>query len=118
MPTSPLLRLPPELRNKIYAYIFSGYQIDIWFADKFEASLTGENSWRSTPDIFQALVAPTYTCRQIYAETRLLPYKYSMYVFTYGHWFIKWLDGLEDAVQAIVWDRVGDLAKEAVFAQG
>lgn len=85
------MRLPPELRNKIYAYVFSCYKITIWPAYKVEAMPIDEFSWQSTPSIFQALVAPMYTCRQMHAETRLLPYKYSLYRVAKGCLFVNWL---------------------------
>ncbi|RYN15629.1 hypothetical protein AA0120_g12343 [Alternaria tenuissima] len=78
---SPLLRLPPEIRNGIYAYVF------------------GNTRYRFQPNIrpggFPVVVKPDQTeyrhpnlplvCHQLYHETRLLPYKLGTFSFEQWH---------------------------------
>jgi hypothetical protein len=83
---SPLLRLPAELRDKIYGYVFSGGRIIPHFSPI-----------RNTFAIFQGFIrnqtifgpvhgdnplALLYVCRQTYAETALLPFQ--EFVFAVG----------------------------------
>lgn len=108
-PASPLLDLPPELRNRIYYYVFSGNVISIrWFrACVCRYSNTNDSRvflyTKAEQLRFQALMAPTQVCRQMRSENRLLPYKYSTYDFPgalYG--FSKWLQSLDQAAKAVV----------------
>jgi hypothetical protein len=103
-PTSPLLRLPPEVRNTIYAYAFSGCEIIAYYSypqPQVESSGAGPSFERC-----KTLFAPTMVCRQMYAETRLLPYKYSEYDVRTCQVFEKWLDHLDEAARAMVWAKL------------
>ena len=125
-PTPPLLRLPGEVRNMIYAYVFS----DLEWSTVSRAALfytkTGDPifrrtcwSWmrllfgRSYPtdrrEYFQyeandyRIFALTQTCRQIRAESRLLPYKYASYEAAGFYYFNIWVMGLNtDAREAVL----------------
>ena len=55
---SPLLRLPGEIRNAIYAYAVGGYRIDIGWD---EVTMTDPNDRRCDKERFFAL---GQTCRQ------------------------------------------------------
>ncbi|KAH4935014.1 hypothetical protein HBI79_080140 [Parastagonospora nodorum] len=76
---SPLLRLPGELRSRIWEYVLGGYEL---------RSMDIKNSQQIT---IQRMVPPfaerrngtqlLRTCRQIYTETALLPYRANTFVF-------------------------------------
>jgi hypothetical protein len=69
--TSPLLRLPAELRNSIYEYALSSFKVDIWApTDNIEVFYKDAAGKLYGAPHFQAL---TTTCLQIYNETKLLP---------------------------------------------
>ncbi|CAN9334720.1 unnamed protein product [Alternaria alternata] len=75
---SPLLRLPPEIRNGIYAYVFGNTRY------RFRPNIR--------PQVYPVVFKPDQTeyrhpnlplvCRQLYHETRLLPYKLGTFSFT------------------------------------
>lgn len=105
--TSPLLRLPPELRNKIYFYVFSSHRISVLsyqhrsrcYAALADTDLIYDDLGLST---FKRLVAPTQVCRQMYAESRLLPYKYNTYDIKLVYNFTSWMCRLDKGLQAAV----------------
>ncbi|KAI8939991.1 hypothetical protein NX059_003714 [Plenodomus lindquistii] len=82
--TSPLLRLPAELRNRIYGYVYTEKSIMILRDTK-----SGRTSWytdvsteeyhaqyrKSIRYPFSSLLASTAICRQIYAEANMLPFR-------------------------------------------
>lgn len=69
---SPLLRLPGEIRNWIYKYIFSGNLVLPSYAGWESAPLDqpGHLSWSN----WKTMRALTLVSRDWYTETRLLPY--------------------------------------------
>jgi len=83
---SPLLRLPAELRNLIFAHVYIGtrYSLDV------EGFL---GSWNlGALDWDQSVIGLSLVCRQTHAETSLLPYELGMFDLFTG-WQCK-LDGL------------------------
>jgi hypothetical protein len=69
---SPLLRLPPEIRNKIWEYtlghnIFKPVRVRVSI-QKFKSK------WISRPDEPQIGLALLATCRQIYSEAAFMPF--------------------------------------------
>ncbi|KAF1932461.1 uncharacterized protein M421DRAFT_417177 [Didymella exigua CBS 183.55] len=112
-PVSPLLRLPLELRKRIYAHVFSGYRITVLWSN------TGALRYATLPDsellfhgsgrlAFNTLIAPTQVCRQMYAETRLLPYKYSTYNVSLIINFTLWMGRLDEALHTTVWEALNE----------
>lgn len=106
-PLSPLLRLPGELRNKIYEYVFSDQTIcpsEDWLCGTIKLSCKSTTAtWFE--DTFEVFTALTKTCRQIHEETRLLPFEYcyyEVYKFTFRHW----LDRMDREMREIVWLRL------------
>jgi hypothetical protein len=67
---SPLLRLPPELRNRIYAYA-SAETIVLGASLAFSWTYTYSTLHSSKSTCSVQLLE---TCRQVYAEARLLPF--------------------------------------------
>ncbi|KAI8940192.1 hypothetical protein NX059_003898 [Plenodomus lindquistii] len=66
--TSPLLRLPAELRNNIYQLVFEGRSIAST-RDDFQPCVTlGRTPLRTLN------ISLLFTCRQTYSETRLIPF--------------------------------------------
>jgi hypothetical protein len=74
---SPLLRLPAELRNAIYQYVFDDCQ-QIRFVDGRRSFIVCRNASTKTPAVWRHpwnLLALTESCRQLYHETRMLPFE-------------------------------------------
>ncbi|KAF2831077.1 hypothetical protein CC86DRAFT_377994 [Ophiobolus disseminans] len=82
-PTSPLLDLPAELRNRTYFYVFCNYVAE---PEPFKA-LRAEPAHR-TPTV----IALLYTNCQVYAETRLLLYLNFIFTITSTFGFKKFLN--------------------------
>ncbi|KAI4613402.1 uncharacterized protein J4E87_009869 [Alternaria ethzedia] len=83
---SPLLRLPTEIRNQIYTYIFSDtiYNLDRmkWLDDETVTF----SIYRAPPfsDYVGSVVLP-FACRQLHHETSLLPYQLATFDFGKAH---------------------------------
>lgn len=87
----------------IYAYVFSDLKWSIarreaWVyaknGDPIKCCPTERREYpRYEPNDY-LIFALTQTCRQIRAESRLLPYKYASYGATDSHYFRTWLMGL------------------------
>jgi len=72
---SPLLRLPAELRNKIYEYALGGMELRISYRTRKFALLSAlsyDPSVSLTP--LHRFVGLTLVSRQLYAETKILPF--------------------------------------------
>jgi len=81
---SPLLRLPAEIRNLIFAYVFdvTGYELEL--ADHHyarRAVLSGSGAYLRTYVLRLLLV-----CRQVHAETALLAYELGSFIFRANEW--------------------------------
>jgi hypothetical protein len=80
---SPLLRLPAELRNQVYEYVFGDREIDVVyhrsaFEYKFEAYMSSRPERPESDERVYNLTALLGAYRQLYAETKFPP-------FIYGH---------------------------------
>jgi hypothetical protein len=71
MQSSHLLRLPAELRDVIFQYAFDGVIIE--FAKHMNHFRVHEGYWARLPFSASQFIATTTACRQIRAETDLLP---------------------------------------------
>ncbi|KAI4604738.1 hypothetical protein J4E83_010979 [Alternaria metachromatica] len=82
---SPLLRLPAEIRNMIFAYALSHGDTKLHIIPSIQDGPGGTGCWkhRSWPDPVN--VSLLYVCRQIHLETALLPYELNIFV-VYGHY--------------------------------
>ena len=72
-PDSPLLRLPGELRNKIYSYLYEDKEIKlIHYGDKTRFATSGEKEKAKGHEYKNAvrLDAIKDTCKQLYQETK------------------------------------------------
>ncbi|KAF3046619.1 hypothetical protein E8E12_011254 [Didymella heteroderae] len=76
---SPLLRLPPELRNRIWEYTLGGHVFDVTTRGIFKRRkrIFKAKVWGLPKNTFALLGV----CRQIYAETVLLPYRHNAFNF-------------------------------------
>lgn len=81
---SPLLRLPGELRNRIYHYVFKGLHVAVVTVDNFDPYVmqlhTGyrARAWQNpSSDLKQpkAFLGLTQACRQVHAEIGVLHLK-------------------------------------------
>lgn len=107
-----LLSLPAELRNQIYGFVLQGWIIKIkpsfrpydsleadvdqlpFFA--YRSEIKGSQKMHPTERKPSNLLAILGTCRQIYAEARLLPYRLN--TFSYGEQPLprEWLNALHE----------------------
>ncbi|OWY42215.1 asparagine synthetase [Alternaria alternata] len=81
--SSPLLRLPPEIRNMIFALVLTEEGTIYLFYIR--------NGWRYQNDFQISLLR---VCRQVYTETCLLPYKLNTFDFYYIYVlerFVSWV---------------------------
>jgi len=81
---SPFLQLPPEIRNRIYEYALSRSHVQ---KHRYHSLWVGLST---TQDPFALL----FVCRQIYAETAVLPYRLTRFGFTFFTGFNRWLEKL------------------------
>ena len=92
---SPLLRLPAELRNKIYHYVIVVERIRIWPS---QMTMIRSREYRvcsfyvRKPTIH--LTALSATCRKLHADTALLPFRWNTFSgegVLYGESWVKFL---------------------------
>ncbi|KAF2468273.1 uncharacterized protein BDR25DRAFT_316388 [Lindgomyces ingoldianus] len=93
---SPLLRMPPEIRNKIFGYVLGGHDIKIqveknkyiletrqWSHDIWHVARPLDSPQNCDPSPYS--VKPNFqllrVCRQIYNEAAVLPYKLNNFSF-------------------------------------
>jgi hypothetical protein len=87
---SPLLRLPAELRNRIFTYVFSGEEY------RFLGNERGPITCRISSFQHNGL-GPLLVSRQLYIETAILPYKLGTFRFMFDDcysekewsWYVK-----------------------------
>lgn len=78
---SPLLRLPAELRNEIYAYVFTDEYLFASITCSPDATDRGYSPTFHTCIKKPYRVALTSTCRALYVETQNLPFKLNQFSF-------------------------------------
>ena len=100
---SPLLRLPGEIRNKIWAFAMGGHYIDVHEVVQFRTveSIWVRTGFRAQPNLGDKASQPSgfhlpEVCRQIYSETATLGYKLNTFILDLdGCGFsAKWVDSL------------------------
>ena len=84
--TSPLLALPAELRNIIWSQVLGGTTFDIKCSVRIPWGVSVTNTTTSPHQL-----ALLQACRQIYAETRLLPLTLNTFQFKSEDAFKPWL---------------------------
>ena len=116
-PTSPLLRLPGELRNKIYAYVFD--TPERWVFTFHSATVTVTCTPKpASPQRFPTFLALTATCRQIRAETHLTPWKRCVWKYTLyriGRYrlggyinFLRWWAREDPRLRRLAWEGMSE----------
>lgn len=81
---SPLLRLPAELRNEIFAYVYTDAVYHLGPTDYYgepRADLRGSEACLRRREVHLSLV-----CRQVHAEIALLPYELGDFGFRATDW--------------------------------
>ncbi|KAG9204044.1 hypothetical protein G6514_001680 [Epicoccum nigrum] len=113
--TSPLLRLPGELRNKVYAYVSDTPQHWVFIFDRNTVTCTPEPVLSTQR--FSTFIASTGTCLQIRAETRLMPWRH--YHWRTGDYKVegylnlaRWLARIELEPRRLVWEEMSVGEKE------
>ncbi|KAI4641893.1 uncharacterized protein J4E78_010323 [Alternaria triticimaculans] len=77
---SPLLRLPAEIRNIIFAYALSHGDIELKVIPRIINGPGRKGCWKHRNWANPFNISPLYACRQIYFETALLPYELNVFV--------------------------------------
>lgn len=85
---SSFLRLPAELRSQIYTYTLSGEIFDIYCWRRYTPFGFATRILKKRRN-FLALLA---VCRQLYSETRLLPFQLNAFRFKSQDAFHSWLE--------------------------
>lgn len=78
---TPLLRLPPEVRNCIWEYALGDKVLDVVFVEKLKGPYIEEKTLIAAdtfPDHSHALLQ---VCRQVYTETALIPFATNAFKF-------------------------------------
>lgn len=108
---SPLLRLPAELRNKVYTYVLGGREIELCCNES--CGCGGRRRYGRVPRGKQgpvshyprSLLALLETCHQVHGEARLLPFSSNMFLATALDWkeliAEHFSDERKNAIQAI-----------------
>jgi hypothetical protein len=93
-----LLRLPGELRNKIYEYAFGGHSVEVQYGPSSDDEDLYCHAPGSTVSLWSDLLSRTTICRQIHEETRLLPYALNIFwILTWGAGFADWVQKLDES---------------------
>ncbi|KAJ4382921.1 beta transducin [Didymella sp. IMI 355093] len=94
-----LLRLPPELRNRIWEYALGGHVFDVVTRTVYERRkrINKAKVWDLPKNTFALL----RVCRQIYAEPALLPYKHNAFRFKSEDAF-DWVASLRPVQQNLI----------------
>ncbi|KAF1840370.1 uncharacterized protein K460DRAFT_410962 [Cucurbitaria berberidis CBS 394.84] len=115
---SPLLRLPGEIRNHIWALAMGGHYIKIEEVvyRKTTESLWMKTTYRAPANIEDRICPPSAfrfpeVCRQIYSETATLGYKLNTFVFDHyisynSKWMARLLPGQKSAITSVVLESV------------
>ncbi|KAF1946286.1 hypothetical protein EJ02DRAFT_450731 [Clathrospora elynae] len=115
---SPLLRLPAELRNKIYFFVFATQKIDpVYYGSGiFRCRTTSPNTLTSHPDHddFNSPLSLTQVSRQIRAETQMLPAKLNSYLVRHPRIFRDWMLSLDKEKRVLVWERLSARQRRAI----
>jgi len=91
---SPLLRLPAELRHRIFEYALSGH---VYFIKIIEARFSPFGTLETVSKAADNAFVLLQVCRQIYAETALLRISLSVFSTPWPGLLHKWLGGLLEA---------------------
>jgi hypothetical protein len=76
---SPLLRLPAELRNKVYAYVLGGREIELCGYQRCQ--ICNQAPYRDAISHYpRNLLNLLHACRQCHSEARLLPFSSSTFI--------------------------------------
>lgn len=94
---SPLLSLPAELRNIIWSNVLGDHIFDIKCSVRIPWGLSVANTTTSPHSL-----ALLRTCRQIHAETRLLPFTINTFQFKSEDAFKPWLAKFDSAQKAAI----------------
>ncbi|KAF2266058.1 hypothetical protein CC78DRAFT_567145 [Lojkania enalia] len=85
----PLLKLPPELRNKIYGYVLDNVEVEIGSWRK--SRIIDQASGKHIPARHSPLLLPSI-CRQVHNETAGLVYERCVFSFSSKPTLIAWYD--------------------------
>jgi hypothetical protein len=112
--TFPLLRLPGEVRNKIYAYVFD--TPESWVVTFHYTTVTCTPEPASTQS-FSTFLALTTTCRQIRAETHLMPWKRCVWKYTFNRLgsyltFLRWWVRADPSLRQLAWEGMSKLEQK------
>ena len=102
---SPLLRLPREIRNRIYDYAFSVQFTIVRNNPSYPTRLTfraGDAYPLLKRNSFAKLLAVTRVCRQIYSEAALLPFRLNVFRIHQLATLVKFTEYMQPAQRAAI----------------
>lgn len=88
---SPLLQIPPEVRNRVWALVLGGKVFKIVFVENYRGRYIEEKTLVARDSFPVNTHALLQVCRQIYTETALIPFSHNAFRF--------------DRVEAFNWAR-------------
>ncbi|KAJ8110971.1 hypothetical protein OPT61_g6313 [Boeremia exigua] len=98
---SPLLRLPPEIRNNIWEYVLGGKILDVVFLSSRKGRYLEEKTAISPLSLPESSHALLQVCRQLYKETALLPFSTNSFRFESNQAF-DWIRHLLKVQQGLI----------------
>ena len=106
--TSPLLRLPPEIRLRIYKHVFGGQQLWMDFHGLQYSLSTSVHRYRMIKDLDRKLdIRLLRVCRQIFTEAALLPYTLNEFVFKSERGWRKFVNSMRPGKKQVVKKAIG-----------
>ncbi|KAI4644823.1 uncharacterized protein J4E79_010958 [Alternaria viburni] len=102
---SPLLRLPAEIRNMIFAYALSHGDIKLNVIPRLVDSDRRRSCWKHRNWANPINISLLYACRQIQHETALLPYELNVFVIC-GN-----ISGVRDFLELRTSAQIGAMAR-------
>ncbi|KAH7069291.1 hypothetical protein FB567DRAFT_598900 [Paraphoma chrysanthemicola] len=97
---SPLLRLPPEIRNRIFRYALCGHKVRPFLTFEHVRTLELSGMVAANRELAKGQFDLLLTSRQVYAETAVLPYTLTTFAFQRTFHIHQWLSSVDrDPVQ-------------------
>jgi len=115
------LRLPGEVRNRIYKYVFGGKQISILRPRVYSIDKSPIQDFKSSTCVVRKLLYLGETCRQMRAETELFLFELNEFRIAGGHNFKYFIQSVSqrqlEAIKTYIWPRKSQLVADGVLSK-